>query len=64
MSELTHETVQAILIDMRQDAITVQQKLDMLYQTNATLDYRDLDMLHYVIKVMESRIRILRGYDR
>jgi hypothetical protein len=67
MPEFTKEVTSQILHDMRNDAGLAMQTIDALLMGNpdiTKLPYKDLDMLHYIIRTMESRIRILRGYDR
>jgi hypothetical protein len=67
MPDFTKEVVSAILHDMRNDAGLAMQHIDTLLMTSGDmtkLPYQELDMLHYIIRTMESRIKVLRGYDR
>ncbi len=65
--ELSKEMSYTILSDLQGDNQKLQEICNrimgpgMLSGQVATIDYRDLEMLKYTIKMMEQKVRVLSG---
>lgn len=69
MPELSKEITYQILQDLAGDNAKLQEITSRMLQQGGgyahglvdTVDYRDLDMLKYIIKTMEQRVKVLSG---